>query len=329
MPGDPAKRSSRPRPGSRIVLDDSCHTTVSAVSSGGLCCVLLASLRQGDHYYMRCEPGTRVDTWRCPVCRDRLALSEAERRWACPAGHSFDVAREGYVNLLLAGQRRSRQPGDSPEMVGARRRFLATGAYDPLSAAIAQVVADEQPCVVLDVGCGEGRHTRSISVPAVLGVDVAKAAVAAAARSHPGGSYAVASAADLPLEDGAVDVAMNVFGPVIAVELARVVRPGGAVVTAFPGAGHLGGLRSMVYPDARPHEVKPPLRDAGEWFIQTGSMSVTFKLAVTDIAGLHDLFAMTPYRWHAPPDMDHRIAAAVSPRFETLADIEVATYCRR
>jgi 23S rRNA (guanine745-N1)-methyltransferase len=270
-----------------------------------------------------------LSTWRCPVCRDDLALSDAERRWACVAGHSFDVARDGYVNLLLPGQRRSRQPGDSPEMVNARRRFLGTGAYDPLSAAIARAVADERPRVVLDVGCGDGRHTRSVSAPAVLGVDVAKAAVAVAARSDPGGSYAVASAADLPLHDGSVDVAVNVFGPVIAGELARVVRPGGAVVAAFPGTGHLEHLRSMVYPDPRPHAIKPPLRDADEWFIQTGSLSVTFSLTVTEVAALRDLFAMTPYRWHAPPDMDDRIAAAVSPRFETHADIHLATYRRR
>jgi 23S rRNA (guanine745-N1)-methyltransferase len=271
----------------------------------------------------------RAGPWRCPVCRDDLALSEGERRWACPAGHSFDVAREGYVNLLLAGQRRSHQPGDSTEMVSARRRFLATGAYDPLSAAVARAVADEQPRVVLDVGCGEGRHTRSISAPAVLGVDVAKAAVAAAARSDPGGSYAVASAYDLPLQDDSVDVAVNVFGPVIAGELARVVHPGGVVIAAFPGAAHLEHLRSMVYPDRRPHDVKAPLRDADEWFIQTGSLSVTFTVALTDVAVLRDLFAMTPYRWQAPPDMDDRIAAAISPRFETLADIQVATYRRR
>ena len=275
------------------------------------------------------EPATRAGTWRCPVCRDDLALTDAGRRWVCPAGHSFDVAREGYVNLLLSDQRRSRQPGDSPDMVGARRRFLATGAYDPLSAALARAVTEEQPGLVLDVGCGEGRHTRSISAPVVQGVDVAKAAVAAAARSDPGGSYAVASAADLPLQDHSVDVAVNVFGPVIAGELARVVRSGGIVVAAFPAASHLEHLRSMVYSDPRPHAVKPPLRDADDWFTQTASLSVTFTLAFTDVAALRDLFAMTPYRWHAPPDMDDRIAAAVSPRFETLADIQVATYCRR
>jgi 23S rRNA (guanine745-N1)-methyltransferase len=278
---------------------------------------------------MRHELGQQTGTWRCPVCRDLLALSEDNRRWACPAGHSFDVAREGYVNLLLAGRRRSRQPGDSPEMVSARRRFLATGTYDPLSAAVAQVVAAEQPRVLLDVGCGEGRHTRAVAAPTVLAIDVAKAAVAAAARAHPAGSYAVASAADLPLRDSAVDVAMSVFGPISPDELARVVRPDGVVVTAHPGAGHLERLRSMVYPRARPHEVKPPLRGACEQFAQTGSISITFPVTVTDAAGLRDLFAMTPYRWHAPSDIDDRIAAAVAPRFETRADVWITTYRRK
>src|ERR1022692_52882 len=280
------------------------------------------------------EPGTEGAPWCCPVCRECLDLSEHGSRWACPAGHSFDVAREGYVNLLLAGQRRSRQPGDSTEMVNARRRFLATGAYDPLSAAVAQAVAGERPCVVLDIGCGEGHYTRAIAATTavaattVLGVDIAKAAVAAAARAHPGGWYAVASAADLPLQEAAIDVAVNVFGPIAAAELARVVRPGGAVVTAHPGAAHLEGLRSLVYPQARPHEVKPPLRAASEWFTQTSSMLITFDVAATDVADLRDLFAMTPYRWHAPPDIDVRIAAAVAPRFETVAQVQVTTYRR-
>ena len=157
---------------------------------------------------------------------------------------------------------------------------------------------------------------------------VAKAAVAAAARAHPGGQYAVASAADLPLQDAAADVAVDVFGPVAAAELARVVRPGGTVVTAYPGPAHLAGLRSLVYGDARPHELKPPLRGAGEWFTASGSTSVTFAVVVADVPSLSDLFAMTPYRWHAPPDIDARMAAAVSPRFETVADVRVTAYRR-
>jgi 23S rRNA (guanine745-N1)-methyltransferase len=238
------------------------------------------------------------------------------------------VAHEGYVNLLTAGQRRTRQPGDSAEMVTARRRFLATGAYDRLSAALAAVVAAEQPKVVLDIGCGEGRHTRAVSAPFVLGIDIARAAVAAAARAHRAGWYAVASAADVPLDDAAVDVGVTVLGPVIGAELGRVVRLGGALVAAHPGPAHLEGLRSLVYSDARRHEVKPPLRAAGDWFSQTDSLPVTFPVVVTDRASLGDLFAMTPYRWHAPRDIEERIAAAASPRFETVADLRITIYRR-
>jgi 23S rRNA (guanine745-N1)-methyltransferase len=271
-------------------------------------------------------PGQRPVTWRCPVCRAQLARTDDDRSWVCGAGHSFDVAREGYVNLLLA--RHSRQPGDSPEMVGARRRFLASGAYDPLSDVIADAVAAQRPEVVLDVGCGEGRHTRAVIAAAVLGVDVAKAAVAAAARAHPGGMYAVASAADLPLADSVADVTLAVFAPVIAAELARVVRPGGAVIVAHPGPDHLADLRRLVYPEARAHQVKSPLRDASERFTETTSTTVRFPVVAADPRSLRDMFAMTPYRWHAPPDIDTSLDEAAARRFETVAEIRLTCYRR-
>lgn len=266
--------------------------------------------------------------WRCPVCRALLSLADGRKRWVCPQGHNFDVAREGYVNLLLAGQRRSREPGDSREMVVARRRFLATGAFDPMSAAMADVVAAQRPACVLDVGCGEGRHTRAVSAASRLGFDVAKSAVAAAARADPRGWYAVASAAAIPLGDAAIDVALSVFGPVIPAELARVVRPGGSVVAVHPGPGHLAEVRALVYADARPHEVKPPLRGLAACFTEVTSSRVTFPVIVKDLARLRDLFAMTPYRWHAQADIDARLAAAVVPSFVTTADVMITLYRR-
>jgi 23S rRNA (guanine745-N1)-methyltransferase len=274
------------------------------------------------------EGADRNAPWTCPVCRSHLSLDADRRRWACPLGHSFDVAREGYVNLLLAGQRRRRQPGDSPEMVKARKRFLASGAYDPLTTVLAQVVADEQPALVLDVGCGEGRHTRGVTAPMVLGVDVAKPAIVEASRAHQGGWYAVASAEDLPLGTATVDLALDVFGPVAPIELARVIRPGGTVVAAHPGPTHLEGLRSLVYGAGRPHEVKPPFRDAPEWFTAAGTEVVTFPFTASDPAQLNDLFAMTPYWWQATPDVHARLAAAASRPFDTVVDVRVTTYQR-
>jgi 23S rRNA (guanine745-N1)-methyltransferase len=274
------------------------------------------------------EPGVRTAAWSCPACRQTLSLTGDRRQWQCPAGHSYDVAREGYVNLLLAQHRRSRQPGDSPEMISARRRFLATGAYDPMSAALAETVAGRDPGTVLDVGCGEGRHTRFIEAPLVQGVDVAKAAVAAAARSDRSAWYAVASAADLPVADAGIDAAVIVFGPVIPAELARVVRPGGVIVIAHPGPAHLGSLRELVYPDARPHAPRAPLTDPAGLFTEVSRRSVTFPVAVAEAADLRDLFAMTPYRWHAPRDIDDRIAKAARRGFRTEADIRITTYER-
>src|SRR5580658_8946405 len=125
--------------------------------------------------------------WSCPVCHVLLVLSSDGRRWACQSGHSFDVARAGYVNLSTGGQRRIRQPGDSEQMINARRRFLATGAFDPLTNALVEVASQESPNVVLDVGCGEGRHTRSMTAGIVMGIDAAKTAAASAARADPVG----------------------------------------------------------------------------------------------------------------------------------------------
>lgn len=287
--------------------------------------------------------------WVCPVCREPLGVDG--KVMACAEGHRYDIARQGYVNLLVAGQRRSRRPGDSPEMIAARTRFLATGAYERLGNTVAWVVGRAAVAalehqgmvpVVLDVGCGDGHHTRRIAsnmtlaasglgpVPAVVcGIDVAKAGVATAARAHPSGWYAVASAADLPLAPASVDVAVNVFGPVVEAELARVMHGRGTVVVAHPGPRHLEELRRLVYATPRPHAAKDPMRHGGEWFTRAGSVSVTFPFFTDDAQVLRDLFAMTPYRWHAPPDIGDRLDHAASEGFTTDVDVVITSYSRR
>jgi 23S rRNA (guanine745-N1)-methyltransferase len=182
---------------------------------------------------------------------------------------------------------------------------------------------------VLDVGCGEGSHTRLLDARTVLGVDVSKPAVAAAAKAHRSGWYAVASASALPLPDASVDAAVSVFGPVFAEELARAVRPGGTVVTAHPGPAHLTALRALVYEQARPYEPKPPLQGGIDWFDEVSSVPLHFSVSVSDLAGLRDLFAMTPYRWHGPRDIERRLAEAARGVFVTEAEVRVNSYRRR
>jgi 23S rRNA (guanine745-N1)-methyltransferase len=139
--------------------------------------------------------------WICPVCRQTLS-SKQGKSLICPDGHSYDLAREGYVNLLQANRKNSRLPGDSKEMIAARRRVHAAGLYHPLAVAIREqltTLASPSPRV-LDLGCGEGHYCRSIQqvLPAssVYGIDISKAAVKMAARSCPEASFAVASVFD-------------------------------------------------------------------------------------------------------------------------------------
>lgn len=97
----------------------------------------------------------------CPLCHQ--PLSREKNSYICPQRHQFDMAKEGYVNLLPVQHKRSRDPGDSAEMIQARRAFLDAGHYQPLRDAIVAQLRerlDEKATAVLDIGCGEGYYTR-------------------------------------------------------------------------------------------------------------------------------------------------------------------------
>jgi 23S rRNA (guanine745-N1)-methyltransferase len=221
---------------------------------------------------------------------------------------------------------KTRQPGDNAEMVQARHAFLATGAFerisDRLNDAVRRIAAALAPeggvSEILDVGCGEGYYTRrlaaalgdAMSAPArIAGVDVSRPAISIAAQRHRRGWYAVGSAFELPVPPASVDIVVSVFGPIAGMELARILRPSGAVIAVHPGPGHLYALRQLVYEEAVPHEVKDPLRAEATRFRPTGSRHVTYPLHVSSVAASLQLLAMTPYRWHAGRDIDERLEA--------------------
>lgn len=251
------------------------------------------------------------------------------------------MARQGYVNLLRTGGKQ-RPPGDSGEMVRARHAFLATGAFrrvsdrlnDVVGRIAAGVVAAGEVPEVLDVGCGEGYYTRRLAAAVadgwgearIAGIDLSRPAVAAAAREHRRGWYAVASAFDLPVPPATVDVVMSVFGPIAAGELARIVRPSGAVVAVHPGPDHLLALRQLVYEEAVPHEVKEPLRAEAERFRSTGSIRITYPLPAASVETSKQLLGMTPYRWHAGRDIVERLEAVGG--LSTSVDVVISTYER-
>ena len=186
-------------------------------------------------------------SYSCPLCH--APLSRSDNHYSCPQRHQFDLAKEGYVNLLPVQFKRSRDPGDSAEMMQARRAFLDAGHYQPLRDAIAERLRHYAPTDLLDIGCGEGYYTHAFAAIASRswGLDVSKPAIRAAAKRYPQVNFCVASSQRLPFSDASFDAVVRIYAPCNAEELARVVRPGGWVITATPGPRHLLELK-LAYP---------------------------------------------------------------------------------
>jgi 23S rRNA (guanine745-N1)-methyltransferase len=186
----------------------------------------------------------------CPVRDCHLPLEPEPRRYVCANQHSFDVARSGYVNLLQPQDRRSKTPGDTPEAVAARRRFLEQGHAAPLVEAIVRSVPMEEGQSLLDAGCGEGHHTAAFRAAygvEACGVDISVPAIELAARRYRDCSWIVANADRfLPYADASFHVVASITARMNPEEFRRVLAPGGTLLVAIPAADDLVELRAAV-----------------------------------------------------------------------------------
>lgn len=180
----------------------------------------------------------------CTVRACGQPLQREERRFVCGRGHSFDVARSGYVNLLQPQDRRSWHPGDTREAVSARRRFLDRGLGEPLVRAIVEFAPRAES--VLDTGCGEGYHLNAFQGER-HGVDISVPAIDAAARRYPQCHWVVANADRfLPYADNSFDLITSITARINAPQFARTLRTGGHVLVALPAPEDVIELREAI-----------------------------------------------------------------------------------
>jgi 23S rRNA (guanine745-N1)-methyltransferase len=251
----------------------------------------------------------------CPVCR--RPLDNTGRAWACAAGHSFDAAREGYVNLFPPQHRTRGIEGDTAEMLRARRRFLESGHFRPLRDLLAEKVAaildrpasavSPQSRHVLEVGCGEGYYVGGIAEVLgeahgdvhLLGMDVSKAAARMAAKRYPGATFFVGDLNNrIYLQDGSVDVLLDVFAPRNPAEFARVLRPGGFLLVAIPAETHLASLRSQYrLLDIQPDKEAKVLDRLGTAFRLVGRAELCYEMTLAE-GEVADVVTMGPSQWH-------------------------------
>lgn len=250
----------------------------------------------------------------CPLCGG--ALTRREGSYLCPAGHCFDIAREGYTYLLPVNRKHSRAPGDDKAMAAARHAFLEKGYYAPLCEELCQLAVEltgDAPAV-LDNGCGEGYYTAGIyralceagKTPVMAGIDISKPILRLAAKREKNVQFAVASSYRLPAADGSVDLLINCFSPLAIEEFRRVLRPGGHFIYVVPGEMHLWEMKQVLYDHPYVNEVK---ETPYEGFRYVSIRHVTDVIHLEDPADIQALFGMTPYCWKTPRAGKERLAA--------------------
>ena len=281
------------------------------------------------------ERGTLFEGWLvCPVCGEPLLLAGPAASASgdgspgggiatpvaldagsvrCERGHSFDLAREGYLNLL-----RSKRTGDSREMLLARRDFLERGHYQPLAEALADTVAaflgeragaGDCPLRVLDAGCGEGYYLdrlgrRLSGAPGLagtllIGLDSAKEAIRLSAKRLQDAALLVADLKErLPIADTSLDAILNVFAPRDLAEFARVLVPGGLLLIAIPSPDHLVELRlAHGLLGIEEQKLERLLEALAPHFASVGMRDLRYTLHLESDA-VQALIAMTPSQRH-------------------------------
>lgn len=241
--------------------------------------------------------------WICPVCQASLLLSG--QQWQCVNKHSYDRAKAGYVNLLLANHKSTADPGDRKEVMSARRAFLEEGHFLPLVNCLADLITQRiqtDTLALYDLGCGEGYYLANtvsllnkpgLSIHAA-GNDISRSAVDKASRKYPQLQFAIASNFKTPVPDNSQDVVLQIFAPASEKEVHRILSVSGLWLQVSPAEEHLSQLRAALYQTPRLHTVDERTPEGFEEVHQT---RVTFELSMPKTQSRKDLLMMTPYYW--------------------------------
>lgn len=235
----------------------------------------------------------------CPVCRG--VLRQNGKAYQCENSHSFDIAKEGYVNLLLSNKA-GENVGDNREMALSRRRLLSNGYYSVLAEGLCGLISSLcSGGELLDICCGEGYYSsvfaEKLTGFGVSGFDISKEMIRLAAKRKCRADFFVANMTDIPLPDKSIDAAVHLFAPFCADEFSRVLKDGGLLFSVIPGERHLYGLKELLYEKPYLNDEQPP--EANGFHI-VKKVKFGNVITLTDSEDIMALLKMTPYFYHTP-----------------------------
>lgn len=243
--------------------------------------------------------------FRCPVCASTMELME-KARLVCVRNHSFDLSKQGYVNL--APQAHSTKYDQS--LFKARKTVIDSGFFNPLLETITNTiqshVTNGESSTIIDAGCGEGSHLTSILSQlgdsfTGVGIDLAKEGVLAAAKEHPGAIWLVADLANCPFQDKQFDVLVNILSPANYAEFSRILKPNGVFIKVVPEVNYLKELREVFYEKVNDAEETDRVERISNQFEVIKTERITYDFPITNEL-LATLIHMTPLTWGASAD---------------------------
>jgi len=275
----------------------------------------------------------------CPVCNQ--ALKRTDKQFCCENNHQFDVAKQGYVNLLQPQHKKSKQPGDSQEMVEARFRFLNEAYYEPLSDKLNQLIAkdlsnripEDNAYNVVDAGSGEGYYTQRLyehlnhSVrPYIIGFDISQRAVKASCRRSKSIQWMTATSSHIPVASHSQDAVVCLFSRIVPDEFSRILKKDGILYVASTGSSHLIELRNMLYQNVKQSAYNPDsaLSDHFTSLDESLNANVRYKIEVNSQQAINDLLLMTPHYWRATESAKQAIQSMDS--ISVTVDIHLTGY---
>jgi len=231
----------------------------------------------------------------CPICQESMTIQE-QGRMVCSANHSFDIAKQGYINMLTHGAASKY----SKELFESRKMVIDSGIYDEIEDKIIELIAPAQ--TVLDTGCGEGSHLARIMAEKKgigVGIDIAKEGILAASRHYPEQIWCVGDLAKSPFAKSSFDAILNVLSPANYEEFKRLLTPGGCVVKVVPQSRYLHELRAQLYADSDKESYSNDQIVARfkESFMEVSVKRITYTTPfATEL--IPALLEMTPMGWH-------------------------------
>lgn len=281
-----------------------------------------------DPRYVWAVDSAAVQAMRCPL--DHADFTTAPGRLVCRSGHSFDIAKQGYVNVTVAGEKSANLRSDDLAMVTARQRFLATGAFDPILHAVAsrmpQATSEQASQLFVELGAGTAAYLAAAleTAPSAHGiaVDLSVPATIRAARSHPRATALVSDSwAPLPIADGVADAVIVAFAPRNLAEIARILRPGGRLVLASAKPAHIHQLREefelLGIATKNTDRVSVPAEQVGMAVTEVNELEFVMTLQPPQVA---DLILMGPNAWHVDrEELRAQVMLTATPRDVTAA----------